>query len=98
VGVRTSYTFYSVQAVHTINVTFVLDVYAITASAENAGGTISPSGAQTVNKGGSITFTIAPDAGFQVSGVIVDGAQKGAITTYTFTNVTANHTIKAYFK
>jgi YVTN family beta-propeller protein len=97
VGVRTSYTFYSVQAVHTINVTYTLDVFTITAAAD-VHGSISPSEAITVNRGANATFTITPDTGYQVSGVIVDGAQKGAITSYTFTNVTANHTITAYFK
>jgi hypothetical protein len=97
VGVRTSYTFYSVQAVHTINVTYTLDVFTITAAAD-VHGSISLSGVVTVNRGASAVFTITPDAGYQVSGVIVDGAQKGAITSYTFTNVTANHTITAYFK
>jgi hypothetical protein len=33
-----------------------------------------------------------------VLSVIVDGANMGAVTTYTFTNVAANHTINAYFK
>jgi hypothetical protein len=51
-----------------------------------------------VSRGASAVFTITPDAGYQVSGVIVDGSQKGAITSYTFTNITANHTITAYFK
>jgi hypothetical protein len=97
VGVRTSYTFYSVQAVHTINVTYTLDVFTITAAAD-VHGSISLSGVVTVNRGASAVFTITPDAGYQVSGVIVDGSQKGAITSYTFTNITANHTITAYFK
>jgi hypothetical protein len=51
-----------------------------------------------VNKNGNQTFTITPNAGYQVSNVIVNGASKGAITSYTFSNVTANHTINAYFK
>jgi hypothetical protein len=97
VGVRTSYTFYSVQAVHTITVTFVPDEYTITATADS-NGSISPAGPITVNKNGSQTFTITPDDGYQVSIVRVDGASKGAITSYTFSNVTSNHTIEAYFK
>ncbi len=97
VGVRTSYTFYSVQAVHTITVTFVLDVYTITAAAD-VNGRISPAGTIKVNKNGSQTFTITPNAGYQVSNVIVNGSAKGVITSYTFMNVTANYTINAYFK
>jgi hypothetical protein len=97
VGARTSYTFYNVQAAHTISASFTLDVYTITATAD-VNGSITPSGTLTVNKGGNATFTITPNPGYQVRSVIVDGSNKGAVTTYTFTNVTANHTINAYFK
>jgi hypothetical protein len=68
----------------------------ITASA-GANGTISPSGQVSVATNGSQTFTITPNANFQVSAVMVDGVNQGAITTYTFTQVTANHTISATF-
>ncbi len=97
VGALTSYTFYNVQAVHTVSASFVLDVYTIAAAAD-ANGSITPSGTVTVNPGDSGYFSITPNPGYQVSGVIVDGAQKGAITGYTFTNVSANHAINAYFK
>jgi hypothetical protein len=97
VGAVTSYTFYNVQTAHTISASFALNAYTITATAD-VNGSITPTGAQTVNKGGSITFTITPNLGYQVSGVIVDGTQKGTITSYTFTNVSADHTINAYFK
>ena len=45
----------------------------------------------------SNSFTITPVAGYHVADVLVDGASAGAITGYTFTNVTANHTIAASF-
>jgi hypothetical protein len=68
----------------------------ITASAET-GGSISPSGEVTVTNGGSQTFTITPGVGYQISDVLVDGGSVGAVTSYPFTNVTANHTISATF-
>jgi hypothetical protein len=71
--------------------------WTITASA-GAGGSISPSGAVTVTEGASQTFTITPQAGgYTIAGVVVDGAPQGAIGTYTFTGVVANHTIGATF-
>jgi hypothetical protein len=97
VGARTSYTFYNVQGDHTISASFTLDVYTITAAAD-VNGSITPSGTITVNKGASQTYTITPAAGHQVRSVIVNGANKGAVTNFTFTNITANHTINAYFK
>lgn len=95
-GVRTSWYFGSVTANHTISVTFTPDVYTITASVVNS-GTITPDGVSTVNKGGSLTYTITPDPGWHVFYVRVDDTNVGALTTYTFTNVTYNRTIKAYF-
>jgi hypothetical protein len=96
-GARTSYTFSNIQAVHTISATFTPDVFTITASAD-VSGSITPLGTITVSKGDSLTFTITPDAGYEVRSVIVDGANKGAVTIYTFANIAANHTISAYFK
>lgn len=68
----------------------------ITASA-GAGGTISPSGANIVDVGDSPTFNIIPNLGYAVSDVMVDGISIGAVASYTFTNVTTDHTIAASF-
>ncbi|MHC1730133.1 MAG: hypothetical protein AB9866_29740 [Syntrophobacteraceae bacterium] len=68
----------------------------ITATA-GTGGKISPSGSVSIPSGSSKTFTITPNAGYRIKGVLVDGASKGAISSYTFSNVTANHTISASF-
>jgi len=70
--------------------------FTITASA-GPHGSIDPSGVVIVNKGADQTFTITPDMGYHVADVLVDGSSVGAVTTYTFTNVTANHTISATF-
>jgi hypothetical protein len=96
VGAVTEYTFTDVTRAHTIAATFAFDTYAITASA-GPGGTISPSGAVAVTYGASRTFTITPQSGYHVEGVLVDGISIGAVRTYTFTNVTAPHTVEASF-
>ncbi len=96
VTTASSYTFSNVTGSHTISVTFAPITYTITASA-GANGTISPSGAVTVNSGGSQTFSFTPATGYQVSSVLIDGGSVGALTSYTFSNVTANHTISATF-
>ena len=51
-----------------------------------------------MNYNDSATFTIAPNTGYVIDDVTVDGASLGAITSYTFSNVMANHTIAATFK
>ncbi len=71
--------------------------YTITASA-GTGGTIAPDGVTTVTKGGSQTYTITANGGnWYISDVLVDGVSVGAKSTYTFSNVDANHTIEAKF-
>ena len=79
-----------------VTATFNLKTYSITAAAGN-GGSISPSGTVTVNYSGSQSFTITPDANYTIGNVVLDGVSAGSVTTYTFTNVTANHTISASF-
>jgi len=68
----------------------------VTASA-GAGGSINPSGAVVVAEHEDCTFTITSEAGHVISDVLVDGASVGPVATYTFTNVTAGHTVAATF-
>lgn len=70
--------------------------YTITASA-GQGGSITPSGAVSVDKGGSQTFTIKPSDNYEIADVKVDGQSVGKKTEYTFENVTKAHTIAATF-
>lgn len=70
--------------------------YTITASA-GQGGSITPSGAVSVEKGGSQTFTIKPSDNYEIEDVKVDGQSVGKKTEYTFENVTKAHTIAATF-
>jgi hypothetical protein len=70
--------------------------YTVTAAA-GANGKISPSGAVSVDGGGIQGFTLAPDANYHVADVLVDGTSVGAVMSYTFSNVAANHTITATF-
>ena len=71
-------------------------IHTITATA-GKGGSIDPSGTVQINDGKSKTFTITPDEGHYISDVKVDGASVGTPTTYTFSKVTADHTIEATF-
>jgi hypothetical protein len=88
--------FGSVSIPALVTVTTASNTFTITASA-GANGTIAPSGAVTVNNGAVSTFTVTPDAGFQVASLVVDGVTIPATTSYTFVNVTGNHTISANF-
>ncbi len=71
--------------------------YKVTAVAHD-GGTISPFGVVKVDSAASKEFIITPKQWFVVDYVVVDGENKGAITTHTFNKVTQEHTIEAFFK
>jgi hypothetical protein len=68
--------------------------YTITSSAD-IGCSISPPGVITLNQGTSKTFTITANDGYQISDVLVDNISVGAVSTYTFSDVTSSHTIYA---
>ena len=60
-------------------------------------GSISPSGWTSVRHGWDQTFTITPDKGYAVAKVLVDGKSVGSVKSYTFKNVTKDHTIEVVF-
>jgi hypothetical protein len=70
--------------------------HTITATA-GAHGAISPAGAITVNDGDDLTFTITADSGYKINEVTVDGNKVQAAGSYTFENVTGDHTISVTF-
>ena len=94
VSAVSSYTFSNVTADHTINATFAINNYNISATA-GANGLIA--GPASVNYGGSASFTISPASGYQVADVLVDGVSVGVVSNYTFSGVTTDHTISATF-
>jgi hypothetical protein len=100
IGAVPGYVFTNLTANHTIAASFdpiPANAYTVTPSA-GAGGSISPATVQTVSHGSaSPAFTITPASGYRVADVLVDGVSVGAVTTYTFSNVTANHAIAASF-
>ena len=82
----------------TVTATFTAVLsYTLTPSS-GIGGTITPNTPQTVSQGGSLVFTIAPSAGYHVTGVTIDGVSQGIVSSYTFADVTSNHTIRATFE
>ncbi len=85
--------------------------YSITATSGPGGSINFPSGVSvstatsgssviktaSVLQGGSLTLSVAPATGYAISGVTVDGVSVGKVSSYTFSNVTANHTLSATF-
>ncbi len=69
----------------------------VTATA-GEGGAIAPAGATSVAPGESLTFTMTPESGYQVSKVLLDGAEV-AVTdnTYTLSDIQVDHTVHVEF-
>jgi YD repeat-containing protein len=86
----------NVTASLTITATFAADAFTITADA-GEDGVITPAGAVVVAPGGSSTFTIRPTTGYYIADVLVDGVSVGGVSIYTFTNVSANHSIQVVY-
>ncbi len=81
----------------TVTAAFTTQDYIVTADARN-GGSIQPQGDIPVGYGGSQTFTFAAETGYQISQVLIDDISLGALTSYTFSNISADHTILVTFK
>lgn len=79
-----------------VTANFAINQYTITTSA-GANGSITPSGVLNVNYGDSLRFTITSALGYKVDSVIVNGVYQGKMSTYLFSNVSANHTIYIKF-
>ena len=86
----------NVKADHSVTASFAIDTFTITPTA-GLHGAISPASPQTVAYGADQACTIAPATGYHVADVLVDAVSVGPVTSYTFSNVTANHTISASF-
>ncbi len=72
------------------------DTYVITVT-ECVNGSISPTVYAAVPEGESQEFTISPAEGCYIVDVLVDGTSVGVVASYTFHNVTTDHTIGASF-
>ena len=79
-----------------VTASFALNSYRITATA-GFGGSLSPAGSVNVTHGANQGFTVYPDRGYRILDLVVDGASQGALDSYTFRNVTADHRVHALF-
>lgn len=70
--------------------------HSITVTA-GTGGSVSPSGAVSVQDGQNASFRITPDPGYELSQLLVDGKAQGLTDSYMFYDVKEDHTIYAVF-
>ena len=97
----TSYTFRDVQENHTIKVLYKSTVNYITTEVKGLGGSISPLGTSSVNKGDSLKLTIVPDEKYALDSIWLDDLyQTSAIAQgeYVVSNISGNSKLKVQFK
>jgi len=73
-----------------------VNTHTVTATA-GYGGSITPSGAVTVNDGGNVSFTITPDACYELADVKLNGFSLGVYSNFTLVNITYDMTVSATF-
>jgi len=96
-GALNSYIFNNIKTDHTIKAIFEKKTYTIEAIAgEN--GKIDPQGKIDIQCGSDQLFKIIPDIGYKIQNISIDGISKGAIDSFIFENVQANHLIEASFE
>jgi hypothetical protein len=96
VGPVSSYHFANVITNHTISASFAINTYTVSATA-GTNGSITPAGEILVSYGDSQAFTIIADSGYHVIDVLIDSVSIGPIAEYTFSDISANHSISASF-
>jgi hypothetical protein len=76
-----------------IDITSIMTIHASVVG----NGSIKPGGSSPIAKGASRTYTVAPNTCTHIVDVLVDGVSVGPVSSYTFTNVTEDHSISASF-
>ena len=74
-----------------------VDVHLINATTSH-GGSISPAGDVAVFPGNSQTFSIAPDSGYQIKSLTIDGEAKDPAESFTFSDVSSARSIHVVFE
>ena len=95
VSTNASYSF-TVTGNRNLLANFAQNTHTIHASAGD-NGIITPSGTITVAHGANQSFSMIPDSDYEIQDVYIDGNPVGAMSSYTFTNVTADHYIHVTF-
>jgi hypothetical protein len=96
VGAVTSYTFTDVQADHTIEASFTLNTYTISASVSGGNGTIDPA-SQSVDYDGTATIDITPDVGYYIDTITDNDVPQPIANPYVINNIKEDHAVVVTF-
>ena len=96
-GRTNGWTFSNINASHTINADFDIDMFKITASSTGPNGSIVPSGILSFPWNADTNFVMTPAPTYYVQDVLVDGVSVGSVTNYMFNSISSNHSIIVTF-
>ncbi|MGC9384550.1 MAG: SUMF1/EgtB/PvdO family nonheme iron enzyme [Kosmotogaceae bacterium] len=96
-GPLASHTFNNINKNHYLHAVFKTKTHTVIATS-GEGGTIIPGGLVEVKHGDNQTFEASPTEAREVDDMVVDGFSVGSLPSYTFINVTEDHTIYVTFK
>ena len=97
IGETEKYTFSNILSDHSIHADFSIKSYTISINSGEF-GTMKPSKDIQVDSGSDADIEILPvNEHYEIKDVIVDGKSVGAVNAYTFTNITAPHSIQSMF-
>jgi len=81
----------------TVGVSQHLEEFLIT-TISTPGGQIAPNDVNYIAYGESLKLTFMPEANFRIADVLVDSISVGAVTSYDFENVIADHSVEVRFE
>jgi len=91
------YQFLNVSENQSIEVEFAINTYNITLT-YNVGGEVTINDESQPTHGSSKTYNFIPTIGYKIKKVYVDSISIGDVNTYTFDNITRDHTIHVEFQ
>ena len=91
-----SYAFTNISANHTVDVFYTIKRFTMK-SMTTGGGDIEPSGIMEVDYNTDVTYTITAEEGYEITSVLINGEDVGAVDTYTFSAIDADGTIEVIF-
>ena len=93
-----SYTFININKRRSFKIYVSKIKYTILVS-KNTGGVVSPNQSTiSVNYGDTSTLQIIPNDGYKIDSVFINGEYQGNPSSYTFSNIQQNNTIRVVFK
>ncbi|PCJ60544.1 MAG: hypothetical protein COA79_08200 [Planctomycetota bacterium] len=98
VGALSSFIFSTVLSNHTLTVDFVkVELNYVIVSSVSVGGSVSPSGSNTVAAGASQIYEFAAETGYHLVDVLIDGVSQGAKSSIVLTNIQKETQVEGVF-